>query len=70
MADAPPAYTAAMLEQIVGIEVPLARLVGKVKASQNRRDADRVGAIAGLRETGDVGDTAMAALMDEVRQRR
>src|SRR4051794_20957076 len=70
MADAPPAYTAGMLEQIVGIEIPISRLIGKTKASQNRRDADRAGAIAGLRATGDAGDAAMAAIMDEVQQRR
>lgn len=69
MADAPPAYTAANLEQIVGIEIPIARLVGKVKASQNRRDADREGAIAGLREMGDPGNVAMAELMDAIRHR-
>ena len=69
MADAPPAYTAANLEQIVGIEIPIARLVGKVKASQNRRDVDREGAIAGLRETGDPDNVAMAELMDAIRYR-
>ena len=66
MADAPPAYTAANLEQIVGIEIPIARLVGKLKASQNRRDVDRSGAIAGLRETGDPGNVAMADLMEAI----
>jgi transcriptional regulator len=66
MADAPPAYTAANLEQIVGIEIPIARLVGKFKASQNRRDVDRAGAIAGLRETGEPGNVAMAELMDAI----
>jgi transcriptional regulator len=66
MADAPPAYTAANLEQIVGIEIPISRLMGKVKASQNRRDDDRDGAIDGLRDTGDPGDGAMADLMEEI----
>ena len=66
MADAPPAYTAANLEQIVGIEIPIARLVGKVKASQNRCDVDRSGAIAGLRETDDPGNVAMADLMEAI----
>lgn len=66
MADAPPAYTAANLEHIVGIEIPIVRLVGKVKASQNRRDDDRDGAIDGLRETGDPGDAAMADLMEAI----
>ncbi len=66
MADAPPAYTAANLEQIVGIEIPITRLVGKFKASQNRRDVDRAGAIAGLRETDEPGNVAMAELMDAI----
>jgi transcriptional regulator len=69
MADAPPAYTAAMLAQIVGIEIPIARLTGKFKASQNRQPRDRDGAISGLRATGDPGDAAMAALMETIRDR-
>jgi transcriptional regulator len=67
MADAPPAYTAANLAQIVGLEIPLTRLTGKFKASQNRRDVDRAGAIDGLRATEDPGNIAMAELMDTLR---
>jgi transcriptional regulator len=66
MADAPPPYTAANVEQIVGIEIPIARLAGKFKASQNRREIDRAGAIAGLRETDEPGKVAMAELMDAI----
>jgi len=66
MADAPPPYIAANLEQIVGIEIPIARLTGKFKASQNRRDIDRAGAIAGLRETGETGNVAMAEFMNAI----
>lgn len=69
MADAPPAYTAANLEQIVGIEISITRLIGKFKASQNRRAVDRDGAINGLRETADPGNVAMADLMDAIRHR-
>ena len=69
MADAPQAYTAGMLAQIVGLEIPIARLIGKFKASQNRRDADRIGAITGLRETGQPGNVAMADLMDAIHHR-
>jgi transcriptional regulator len=69
MGDAPPAYTADNLAQIVGLEIPIDRLIGKSKASQNRRDVDREGAIAGLRQTGDPGDAAMAAWMDAMRRR-
>ena len=63
MADAPPEYTAEMLAQIVGIEIPITRLIGKVKASQNRVDADRLGAIAGLQQSPVPGDHAMAEIM-------
>lgn len=69
MADAPPEYTASMLEQIVGIEIPIARLIGKFKASQNRRDIDLAGAIDGLRESGEPGKVAMAELMAEIGHR-
>lgn len=69
MADAPPAFTAANLAQIVGLEIPIDRLVGKSKASQNRSEGDRLGAIAGLRCTGDLGDAAMADRMETIRRR-
>jgi transcriptional regulator len=67
MADAPPAYTAANLAEIVGLEIPITRLIGKFKASQNRRDVDRTGAIDGLRATEEPGNIAMAELMDALR---
>lgn len=63
MADAPRDYIDEMLAQIVGIEIPIRRLVGKWKASQNRPDSDRAGAIAGLRATADPEDIAMADVM-------
>ena len=69
MADAPQAYTAGMLANIVGIEIAIARLVGKTKASQDRRDDDRDGAIAGLRATGNPAHATMAGIMDAARQR-
>lgn len=69
IADAPADYTAEMLAQIVGIEIPMTRLIGKVKASQNRNEEDRDGAIAGLRGTGEPGDRAMAELMEGARGR-
>jgi transcriptional regulator len=67
MADAPPPFTAGNLEKIVGIEIPIDRLIGKSKASQNRTEADRNGAIASLRQTGDPGDAAMADHMEKYR---
>lgn len=63
IADAPPAYIEQMLKAIVGIEIPIARLAGKWKVSQNRSAADRDGVIAGLGGRGDAEAQAMARLV-------
>jgi len=47
--DAPEEFVTANLRAIVGLEIPLSRLVGKAKLSQNRPDADVAGVVAGLR---------------------
>ncbi|HJU70425.1 MAG TPA: FMN-binding negative transcriptional regulator [Paucimonas sp.] len=60
VADAPDEYIDAMVGAIVGIEIPIVRLIGKWKISQNRSDVDRAGVVAGLRDTGDVLSVAMA----------
>jgi transcriptional regulator len=48
VSDAPADYVDKMLAQIVGVEIPITRLVGKWKMSQNRPPGDRLGVIAGL----------------------
>ncbi len=67
MADAPRDYVEAELGRIVGIEIPIARLVGKAKLNQNRTDADRAGAADGLRVAGGGQREAMAELIDRAR---
>jgi transcriptional regulator len=68
--DAPPDYIESHLGAIIGLEIPIARLVGKWKVSQNRPDADREGAAEGLsREGGPAGD-AMARLIREASRDR
>jgi transcriptional regulator len=52
VSDAPEAYIDAMLGAIVGLEMTIERLEGKWKLSQNRPQADRAGAVAGLRSIG------------------
>ena len=61
--DAPDDYVQQMLRAIVGIEIPVARLIGKWKVSQNRDAADRSGTARGLRERAP----EMAALVDSSR---
>ena len=70
--DAPSDFTAQLLEAIVGIEIPLDRLVGKWKMSQNRPEADRLGVAAGLVADAPADPQALAhaALVRAVRQPR
>ncbi len=53
-AEAPADYIDGMLKGIVGLEMTIERLEGKWKMGQNRMEADREGAIAGLRAAGAV----------------
>ncbi|MEO7243380.1 MAG: FMN-binding negative transcriptional regulator [Variovorax sp.] len=66
--DAPADFIDQMLDAIVGIEIPITRLVGKWKVSQNRPEADRLGVVAGLGENGDDESAAMARLVQGTRQ--
>ena len=50
--DAPADFTQGMLNGIVGFALPIARLEGKWKMSQNRPAEDRAGVIAGLTAEG------------------
>ena len=52
VADAPRDYLAAMLKAIVGFAIPIARLEGKWKLSQNRPPEDRAGVADALRAAG------------------
>lgn len=61
--DAPPDFIAAQMRAIIGVEIPISRIEGKWKVSQNRNEADRQGVVAGLNNTD--GGQAMAALVAE-----
>jgi len=50
--DAPADFTQGMLNGIVGFALPIARLEGKWKMTQNRPAEDRAGVIAGLTAEG------------------
>ena len=65
--DAPSEFIDKMLNAIVGIEIPISRLVGKWKVSQNRSEVDRQGVVAGLRAKGDEVSASMAGLVEESR---
>lgn len=58
--DAPAAFIDKQLGAIVGIEIPLTKLIGKWKVSQNRSVDDRKGVIEGLTEQDDADSAAIA----------
>ncbi len=68
VSDAPEDFLAKQLAAIVGIEIPIARLVGKWKVSQNRPEADRAGVTRGLEAQGDANSVAMAQLVAATRK--
>ncbi len=54
VADAPSDYTDKLLSAIVGIEIPVEKLIGKWKVSQNRSRADRANVADDLRSHSEV----------------
>ena len=64
VSDAPEDYVASQIKGIVGIEIPIARIEGKWKASQNRPAVDQAGVVAGLRGNGGDADI-MATVVAE-----
>jgi len=63
VSDAPAPFIASQLKGIVGLRLPITRLEGKRKLSQNRSEADRAGVAAGLGESDDAMDRVVAGLI-------
>jgi len=61
--DAPDSFIAGMARAIVGIRLPIVRLEGKWKMSQNRAIEDRKGVVAGLSARGENEDAAIADIV-------
>jgi transcriptional regulator len=55
VSDAPADFVRAQLKGIVGFRLPITRLEGKWKMSQNRPEQDRAGVVAGLSAQGGSG---------------
>lgn len=73
VSDAPEDYLAATLRAIVGIEIEVTRLEGKLKLSQNRSADDQAGVLRGLEadtERGIQPDAARVAADMREAQRR
>jgi len=61
-----PAQLAALRRGIVAFELPISRIEGKFKLSQNKTAGDRAGAVAALNGRGDADSLALATLMGGV----
>ena len=61
MADAPEPFIESQLRGIVGVELPIDRIEGKWKVSQNQPEANRRGVAEGLRGEG----SPMASLVEQ-----
>jgi transcriptional regulator len=64
--DAPADYIDRQLGAIIGLEIPITRLVGKWKMSQNRPAQDRAGVVDGLLQDGGPSHAAVAGLVRQV----
>lgn len=63
VSDAPPDYVKSQLRAIVGIRMPIVRVDGKRKMSQNRSAEDRAGVIEGLSQSDNPQDVVVANLV-------
>jgi len=68
--DAPVDFIASLLKGIVGFEIPIRKLEGKWKVSQNRNEADRHGAVEGLSQLGTGDASVMARLIADATPRK
>ncbi|AZO09127.1 FMN-binding negative transcriptional regulator [Mesorhizobium sp. M3A.F.Ca.ET.080.04.2.1] len=63
VSDAPADFIQSQLRGIVGLRMPITRLEGKRKMSQNRNAADRAGVLAGLAASDRPSDREVAPLI-------
>jgi transcriptional regulator len=58
-----PRFLEGMMRQVVGFEIPIARMETKAKLSQNRPEADRAAVIEELARSNDTADRGVAEMM-------
>ncbi|MBZ9990452.1 FMN-binding negative transcriptional regulator [Mesorhizobium sp. BH1-1-5] len=63
VSDAPADFIQSQLKGIVGLRMPITKLEGKRKMSQNRNAADRAGVLAGLAASERPSDREVAPLI-------
>lgn len=70
LAETPEGFRRGMVAAIVGIEIAVDRIEGKMKLSQNRPPADRFAVAAALHASDRGGDRDLARLMDRYNMAR
>jgi transcriptional regulator len=68
VSDAPETYLNSQIKGIVGLELPIRRLEGKWKVSQNRNERDRSAVIQGLTNLNTEDSLAMVTLIENSRK--
>jgi transcriptional regulator len=68
VSDAPEAYVTAQVKGIVGVEIPISRIEGKWKVSQNRPAIDQAGVVAGLQNEGGGAAIMASAVLERSRR--
>ncbi len=63
VADAPPEYIDKLLKAVVGIEITIDRIEGRLKVSQDKAEPDRRGIVEGLRQGTDTLGHVLAGLV-------
>ncbi|MGA0564616.1 FMN-binding negative transcriptional regulator [Ancylobacter sp. VNQ12] len=63
VSDAPEPFIQSQLKGIVGVRLPISRVEGKQKMSQNRPEGDRAGVAAGLQGSERESDRHVSALI-------
>jgi len=66
VSDAPEDFIKSQLKGIVGLELPIQKLEGKWKVSQNRTERERNGVVEGLSRLDTPESLAMKTLVEEV----
>jgi len=70
VSDAPADFIKSLLSEIVGVELPIKRLEGKWKVSQNRTERERQGVIEGLSKLNTAESLAMKAMVEEMMEEK
>ncbi len=63
VSDAPEDYLSKQIAAIVGVEIPIQKVVGKWKMSQNRSMPDQLGVVAGLMAKGSPQASVVAGII-------